>query len=92
LRILVGDLDALVATEQTVTGTYFTIYNYYCRVSLTIDLTDESQLQLEKADITVQDGTIQFSLEGEIQNIPDHVMAEYNGESLLPTEVSFERQ
>ncbi len=60
-------------------------------MGMTIDLTKESQLQLDAADITVEEETIQFSVEGEIQQIPDEVIAEYNGESLLPSEITFER-
>ncbi len=58
---------------------------------ITIDLTKESQLQLDAADITVEGETIQFSVEGEIQNIPNDVLTQYHGGSLLPSEITFEQ-
>jgi len=60
-------------------------------MGITIDLVEESQLQLDTADITVQEETIQFSVEGEIEQIPTDVIAQYNGESLLPSEITFEQ-
>jgi len=60
-------------------------------MGITIDLADESQLQLDAADISVQEETIQFSIQGEIQQIPDDVLAQFNGESLLPSEITFEQ-
>jgi len=57
----------------------------------TLDLTEESQLQLDAADITVHEETIQFSVEGEIQQIPDDVLTQFGGKSLLPSEITFEQ-
>jgi len=60
-------------------------------MGITIDLAEESQLQLDAADITVHEDTIQFSVEGEIQQIPNGVLAQFNGQPLLPSEITFEQ-
>lgn len=60
-------------------------------MGITLDLTEESQLRLDAADITVQEETIQFSIEGEIQQIPNEVLTQFSGESLFPSEITFEQ-
>jgi hypothetical protein len=60
-------------------------------MDLTIDLTDEAQLQLTETDVTVQGNTIQFTVQGQIEEIPDEVIQDFAGDSLLPTEIVFEQ-
>jgi len=60
-------------------------------MGITIDLTEESQLQLDAADITVEGETIQFSVQGEIQHIPSDALTQYSGGSLWPAEITFEQ-
>jgi len=60
-------------------------------MAITVDLNTESQLQLNTTDVTVEGETIQFSIEGEIQQIPEEVLTQFNGESLLPSEITFEQ-
>jgi len=57
----------------------------------TIDLTKESQLQLDAADITVEGETIQFCVQGEIQYIPNDMLKQYHDGSLLPSEIRLSR-
>lgn len=60
-------------------------------MGITLDLTDESQLQLDVVDITVEGEMIQFSVQGEIQHIPNDVLTQYSGGSLWPAEITFEQ-
>jgi len=61
-------------------------------MGITIDLTEESQLQLDAADITVEGETIQFSVQGQIRPIPNDVLTQCSGGSLWPSEITFEEE
>lgn len=72
------------------TTIYFTVYNYIICMGITIDLTDDPQLQLNAVDVTVEEETIQFSVEGEIQQVPDGILNRILGQSFEPSKITFE--
>lgn len=59
-------------------------------MGITIDLTDEPQLQLTAVDVTVKEETVQFSVEGEIQQVSDGVLNQMLGRSFEPSKITFE--
>lgn len=58
----------------------------------TIRFEDDTNIELDEADINVYENTIAFSVEGEITDIPSGILDEFIGDQLNPVEITFERE
>lgn len=60
-------------------------------MGLTINVADDANVDLDEVDINVSGDTIEFSVEGEITDIPSEVLTKFIGEQLRPVEITFDR-
>ncbi|PGF14520.1 hypothetical protein CP556_20630 [Natrinema sp. CBA1119] len=60
-------------------------------MGLTINVEDDANVELDDVDINIYGDTIEFSVEGEITDVPSELLTKFIGEKLSPVEITFER-
>lgn len=59
---------------------------------MTINLEDNTDLELEDVDINIHGDTISFFIEGEITDIKSDILDELTNDQLTPVEITFKRE